>query len=564
MSRQRKARKEAPGRSTSAVPLVVTRLEKWIVARPLQLFVILVLLASLRIAGTYTVYNHTGDEPAHLGCGMEWLDRGTYTLEAQHPPLARIMSALVPYLAGIRSQGEPHLMGEGMAILYNGGDYDVTLALSRLGILPFFWVACGVVWLWTRRSFGTLEAVAAVFLFSLLPPVLAHAGLSTTDMALTAFLGAAFLAGWAWIEQPTLSRAALFGAMSALAVLSKFSALMFLPVCAAAALLWYAAAARPAPRRVAGALCRRLLPLGAAVLVACQILWAGYRFSFAHSDYAGFIVPAPELFDGIGEVVRHNEAGHRSYLLGEISKHGFYYYYPVVLAVKTPLAFLALAVFGVVLCLRKSRDSARFVPLAFMAGILAVGLYSRINIGVRHVLPIYVAMAVAAAVAGVRLLELARSRWWAGGLLAAAAAWLVLTSALSHPDYLPYTNALAGSEPERILADSDLDWGQDMKRLGRRLQEAGAREVTIVPFFQFPFGRHGFPPIRERYSPLEPSPGWNAVSLSAWKVSRMGLFDNLPDARLWPDVVKNKPERIGGSMLLWYFPAAPAPSAPAR
>lgn len=564
MSRQRKARTEAQKHPVSGPPVAV-RIEKWVAVRSLYICLVLVALASLRIAGTYTVFNHTSDEPAHLGCGMEWLDRGTYTLEAQHPPLSRAMAALGPYLAGARSHGRPHMTLEGEAILYSGGNYDLTLALSRAGILPLFWIACAVVWWWARRSFGTLQAVAAVFLFSFLPAVLAHAGLSTTDMALTAFLGAAFVAGWAWLERPTLGRSALFGATAALAVLSKFSTLLFLPVTAAAALAWYVAAVRPPWREVARAAYRRLLPLAAAVLVACLVIWAGYRFSFGHSEYLGFSVPAPELFQGIDEVARHNELGHRSYLLGEISEHGFWYYYLVILAVKTPLAFLGLAIFGTLLCLRKSRAAARFVPVAFMAGVLAVGFYSRINIGVRHILPIYLAMAVVAAVAAVHLLELARTRAMARGALAVAIGWLVLTSALSHPDYLPYTNALAGSRPERILADSDLDWGQDMKRLARRLQEAGAQDVTIAPFYRFDFARHGFPPLRERYSPVEPSPGWNAVSITNWKVARMGLYDRYPEARLWPDLVKNKPERIGRSMLLWYFPAAPAPrSVPAR
>jgi hypothetical protein len=57
-----------------------------------------------------------------------------------------------------------------------------------------------------------------------------------------------------------------------------------------------------------------------------------------------------------------------------------------------------------------------------------------------------------------------------------------LSSGLAHPDYLAYTNELAGSEPEKILADSDLDWAQDMKRLGAYLHAVGAEEVTFMPF----------------------------------------------------------------------------------
>src|SRR5215469_13381434 len=110
----------------------------------------LVLLGSLRIVSTYDVFNQTWDEPAHIACGMEWLQKGVYEWEPQHPPLARVATALFPYLIGLRSndpppQGRYGKFLDGAAILYSGGHYDRNLALSRLGILPFFWLGCWVV-----------------------------------------------------------------------------------------------------------------------------------------------------------------------------------------------------------------------------------------------------------------------------------------------------------------------------------------------------------------------------------------------------------------------------------
>ena len=78
---------------------------------------------------------------------------------------------------------------EGLKILYSGHRYYLTLALARLGTLPFFWVACAVVYEWGRRFLNRTVAAATIFLFSFLPPILAHAALATTDMALVAFLG---------------------------------------------------------------------------------------------------------------------------------------------------------------------------------------------------------------------------------------------------------------------------------------------------------------------------------------------------------------------------------------
>jgi len=520
---------------------------------------VLILIASVRIVSTYTVFNHTSDEPNHIACGMEWLDKGTYTYEAQHPPLARVAAALGPYLLGIRSQGSPKpntlaVPREGTKILYRDRHYDLALALARLGILPFFWIACLAVYWWGKRYFGATVAVVAVFLFSFLPPVLAHAGLATTDMALTAFLGAALVSALAWLEQPSPLGGALFGVCTALAVLSKFSVVAFLPASLAVALIWFLCAERPTPIWLAAAVKRRLPSFGLAVLVGLLVIWAGYRFSFGAPDFTSLRLPAREVFSGIRAVMRHNATGHPTYLLGERNITGFWYFYPLVLAVKTPLAFLFLLGYGVALALRKPSPYRRaWIPVSFAAGILLVGLESHINIGVRHILPIYLGFSLLAAIAALRLLELSRGRQWMRIGLALLVAWFAGSSLLAHPDYLPYFNELAGSQPEKIVVDSDLDWGQDMKRLAKRLHQAGARELTFNQLFIADLEHeHGFPPIREM-DLANPSPGWNAVSLTYLKWARLGLWNTYPQLRLWPEYVKPT-ERVGKGVLLWYFP----------
>src|SRR5262249_26468993 len=151
----------------------------------------------------------------------------------------------------------------------------------------------------------------------------------------------------------------------------------------------------------------------------------------------------------------------------------------VGLAVKTPLAILLLFGLGAYLALRKDPSMKRAAPaLAFAAGILLPALTSHINIGIRHVLPIYLAISLVAGAAAVWLLDPARTRNYriAAGVLGA---WLAVSSLISHPDYLPYFNELAGSHPENILVDSDLDWGQDIKRLGKRVNQLGVKELTF-------------------------------------------------------------------------------------
>lgn len=325
----------APARSTeaptpSAPPTVLAWLGRW----HLQISLFLILFASVRIVATYSVFNHTSDEPNHIACGMEWLDKGRYTYETQHPPLARVASALGPFLLGVRSQASAvahDTLGvpkEGLAILYFGHHYDLTLTAARLGILPFFWIACLVTFWWANRESGAAAAVIAVALFSFLPDVLAHAGLATTDMALTAFLGAAFVSSLWWIEKPTPRRAAFFGACTALAVLSKFSAPIFLPAAWGFALIACFARQRFHVKSIVDG-ARRLWPtVGIALAVAFLVIWAGYRFSFGQFGPGSWRVPAPELFTGMHAALAHNANGHPTYFLGQRNLKGFWFSTP--------------------------------------------------------------------------------------------------------------------------------------------------------------------------------------------------------------------------------------------
>jgi 4-amino-4-deoxy-L-arabinose transferase-like glycosyltransferase len=487
---------------------------------------------------------------------MEWLSKGTYHYEDQHPPLARVAAALGPWLAGLHSWNRPLMYNEGAAILYTDGgvQYDRNLALARLGILPFYWLACLVVFFWARLEFGPLTAFLAALLFSTLPPVLAHSGLATTDMALTAFCGAAFYMLLRWVATPTPLITTLFGVTLGFALLSKLSILVYFPAAVMATALWFRLKDKT-PLSVLGRdFARRALPLAAAVAIAVFIVWAGYRFSFGRAHF-GWKVPAPEFFNGIDTVQKHNANGNPSYMLGRQSNSGFWYYYFVDLAIKTPLGVLALLALGIVLIVREKR-AAMAVPLAFCAGILSVAIFSRINIGIRHVLPLYLGIAIVAAYAAERMLK-ARVRWMpalAGLLLV----WPLLSSALAHPDYIPYFNEIVGSEPEKWVVDSDYDWGQDMKRLSARLRELGATQVSFSPFIVAHLERvHGFPPMQPN-DPVNPDPGWNAISTTNWKQARLGLFQKHPELALWPDYARPT-ERVGTNLLYYFAPRTARP-----
>jgi hypothetical protein len=523
-----------------------------------------------RIVSTYHVFNQTWDEPAHVAAGMQWLDRGQYTYEPLHPPLARVMVALGPRLAGIRSAGQGNIWLEGNSILYAGGSYDRNLALARLGVLPFFVLAGLVVFAWTRRLGGTAASVCAVLLFTTLPPVLGHAGIATTDIAVTATIALAAYCLTRWLESPTRGRSVALGLTLGLAVLSKLSALLFLPAAAVAVGLCRRGESRkpetdPAPSRAT-----RLRWTWAALLLT---VWAGYRFAvgplvppdsgspraeaavptrldrLAHAD----VFPAPAFFEGLGQLAAKNRAGHKSYLLGEVRSTGWWYFFPVALAVKTPLPFLLLVGAGLAAAWRGSSGIERrrqLEPAAIALAILIVCLPSRINIGLRHVLPMYPFLAIGA---GMGAVGLWRARRWrpAGPVLAVLlVAWQLVASARAHPDYLAWFNELAGQHPERILVDSDLDDGQDLERLADTLRARHIPSVSLAYAGSATVAEHGLPPVHW-LEPHRPVTGWVAASLYSIKLGsldRPGHDDFAWLERYQPVAL------VGRSIRLYYIP----------
>jgi len=544
------------GKSTKSAPAsepVVRTSQplRFLSSKPLLWATLLVAAASLRIVSTYSHFCFTADEPGHFGCGLEYVASHVYRLETQHPPLARAAMALLPYLDGSRPAGNSKPDKEGMAVMYRRGNPQRTLTLMRLGILPFFILAGFVVFWWARHTFGDATAVIAVALFSMEPSILAHAGLATTDMVFTTFLGAAFLSMILWAEKPDIRRSLLFGAASGLMVLSKFTAVLYFPAAAGVALLTFAGVHRPGWRQLAVLARARASGLALAVGTGALVVWAGYFFSFGRIPGTPIYAPAPELFDGIASVLRHNSTGHTAFLFGQVSRTGWWYYFPAVLVLKTPLAFLILLAAGAWFCARR-RNVDSLLPLAFSLGILLPAMAGQINIGVRHVLPLYLAFSVIAAVAVVRLVESTGA--WKTAAATTAMLWLAATGILHHPYYLAYLNETVQVEPEKVITDSDLDWGQDYVEVASRLRQLGVNEVTfgtdpwLNHYFQMWPGFPAIKPVRAMY----PSEGWTVISPTADKTSQYGLNYRYPKLKPWFDTIEPT-ERIG-TILLYYVP----------
>ena len=511
-------------------------------------------VATIAVVSTYPVFNQTFDEPAHLAAGMEWLSRGVYLYEAQHPPLPRVAAAIGPYLGGARSLGKAEFYEEGRAILGEGAHYRRMLFLARLGMLPFFWLVLAVCALWGARIAGPPAAALATLFAATNPNLLAHTAIAGTDMAPAACVAAALFAWMRWREDPSPHRAILLGVGMGLATVAKFSALVFL----APMLVLGEALRLLVPRRTPATVDRAGVPwrhVSIGIAAAALVVWGFYRFDVGTIWRHGVAVPAPELFRGIKPFLKHATEGHPAFLLGRRSDTGWWYYYLVALAVKSPLPLLTLAVVGAVASVRASRDDERWtalVPLVGVVGVLAVGMKSHVDLGIRLILSVYPFLAVLAARGTLFAWRGAGTRASVMVRRVAVALLLATTIAIpvsAWPDYLAYFNPVAGARPERVLVDSNLDWGQDLYRLADTVRARHIDSVRVHYFGSANLRAVGLPNARH-LARNERATGWIAAS----ETFLAGIWADT--ALAW--LARRTPvARIGPSMRLYYIPPNP-------
>ena len=472
------------------------------------------------------------------------MDRPGQLLLRAAPPTAGASDGRAGALSATASEpSDTRACGSKAMRCSTAGAYDRNLALARLGVLPFFVMGTLAVVFWARHPFGRPAALVATLLFTTLPPVLAHAGIATTDMAVTCRLALALCCRTGGWSRRRSGRGILLGVAVAGAVLSKFSALLFLP------------AARGGHR--AGPLARRGTiqephrpdagrRLRVAYVAALVTVWAGYRFAVGplvtEADFRsrrpgrrarsaartapltariGARLPCPGVLRRVGHLAAKNRAGHKSYLLGEVRDTGWWYFFPVALAVKTPLAVPA--------ALRRGRGRRLPVPRPVATGDAAgaAGDRHRDPAGVppqpdqHRPAPCAPDLSVSGhhRRPGARCPAALRRGAPAGPAVRHACCWAGTSCRLPAPirTTSPTSTSWPADHPERILVDSDLDNGQDLKRLADTLRARGIKAVSLAYAGSATVAEHGLPPVRGWSRTGRSKAGWRRAStLSSW------------------------------------------------
>jgi hypothetical protein len=457
----------------------------------------------------------TADEPTHLLAGCLSWRHGDFSFNPEHPPLAKLLMAAPLLLADVRLPGEK----DGFVFLYqSGNDPDTLLGLARASNVVWGLLILTAVYYVARSLYGPRGAALSLILATFCPLLLAHSHLVTTDVAVAA-LG--FLTIWAFARtygRLSVGRCLGCGTLLGLSLSTKFNAVYLIPV-----VLWSwwiahvrrvragqtADPSRPWDEalrvRTLGKVIGALLLVGAA---SWTVVWAMYGFKFKASpdpehefawnfpqmegtltmraawlarDYR--LLPESFLYGYL--YVQEHATRRRAYALGLYSDTGWFWYFPFAMLVKTPTATLVVMAWGLLSWLRRSRDVRSaddfLVVPTIIYGVLSMA--SNLNIGVRHMLPVYPMLltlaggiplpdAASAATLGRRVLPI---------LLATSSAVETLTDA---PYFLAFFNVPArlAAERHRLLVDSNLDWGQDLGRLKKWLDRHGIGSVKLSYF----------------------------------------------------------------------------------
>jgi hypothetical protein len=337
----------------------------------------------------------------------------------------------------------------------------------------------------------------------------------------------------------------------------------------------------------------RVLGLAAGALVmAALVIWAGYRFSVqplsqiyenpqADLTHLGLPSPlsratsavislnapvaAPALLKGITDDLRMNALSMPSYLLGDIRDGGWWYFFVVCLAVKTPIPFLVLSLLGIFWVWNLARESGNWkvlAPVASALAILMVTMPVKINLGTRHVLAVYPLLAPIAAYGAQRLAAIrvrVRVRHLGVSVALVLLLWQASSVARAHGDHFAYFNELAGKHPEDVLLwGCDLECGQDIWQLSRTLHERGITRLSLAIWTSADLSRMGLPPF-EVLKPYEHPTGWIAVSIRMARTGEAFLDVGPEDAFAW--ISSYTPvTRVGNTINLYYIPPRTEPA----
>ncbi len=455
----------------------------------------------------------TFDEGMHIAAGHRYWECGDYAINPEHPPLLKLVAAMAlrrwqfdgySSACGTAVTNNMQLIGAGYRLM-NGAGADQILAKARAAAMLFPILLLVTMFFAARAWFGPLAAGCTVILTVFEPNLTAHGPLVTTDIAVAATTFAAVFSADRYLRRPCTWRLLLLGFTLGLALASKHTAVLVPIILLVQFLAYYRLTHADSPRF---SLLRLFLGWFAACLIALFVLWGTYQFRYSAlpGGVQAFEIPAtlenhgesptmlgrailgitrfhllPESYvAGLLYVIQNSTRP--SFIFGKRHDTGVWYYFPVTILVKTPLTILVLVILAVVSPAQWRKHKREIVVLAIpIVLFLSSAMSSKINLGVRHILPVYPFLILLAASA--IAYYAGRSRI-AAALCVALLVFQAVSDARSYPNEMAYANEAWGGPQHlyKYLGDSSVDWGQALYRVKDYIARRGISDCWIAWF----------------------------------------------------------------------------------
>ena len=507
--------------------------------RAIVLVLLLILFARLTLDARKVSF--TSDEPSHIASGYAYLARGaTWTIPLRgHPLLIDAWLALPVYLgnASIPLTALPGWEEDNTRYVHSFVPYltahiERAEVASRTPVMLLTVLLAAVVARWAYDVAGRWGSLMALIVLTCDPILLGHGMLATNDIGVTS-LGTLGL-----FLTHRLSRKAMAGGQGLAAttgialgatLLAKSSGVIWL---AGSAAMLTAEALRKS--RDLRSLAKRSLLMAEITSVALLCVWAFYGFEVSTLPAFGVQFPLPAATHWTSVLTQSKWADIRdTYFLGTLRVSGDWRYFPIAALIKNPLPMLGLIFLALLTDLRRLCKEAYRSPaiLLWIFPLLYSGIavYSKINIGYRHMIPVHPFLYLLIATLATRCAT-------ARAVSAALIVWLIIDSALTAPNYIAYFNQITGGPRGgwRYLGDSNTDWAQGFKALRSfELTQSSAIRFSVTPGYVGPvaYGIHmiPLPPMHQANTPVfEPAfyPPAGTYVIGANSLAGLGCIDH--------------------------------------
>ena len=423
------------------------------------------------------------DEIAHLPAGYSYWKTGQIVLNPEHPPLVKLMASFPLLFMDLEfDANDPNLVGPirnewsfGSKFLFSN-DIDRLLLWGRLSVMLLsvllgFYIYKWALELHLRNAEETEKfnveknneaGLITLFIYAFMPVMLTNAQFITTDLPLASFSFITFYYLWKFFRTDSEKYLILSGLFLGLALSSKFSATIFLPVIALFVFIYAWQHGRELNTKI-----RRLINLALVIAIPAFVV---VYFSYLMPTDSGFYLK------GLKSVYANWKPGYNFYLNGHFSPDGWWYYFLEAFVIKTPIpvliAFIVPVVFYKRLRMNNWDRALVFLPMPFFVIVTSVKAQ---NISIRYFIPVipflilYTGGYLSTLIRNLKFEIKNSSAKIKVALILALAVWYISSAVRIYPDYMAYFNEFVGGSGNgyKYLDDSNIEWGQDLKRLSK-------------------------------------------------------------------------------------------------